>query len=126
MQIERTQAVPMPRYHFGYRSRLGDIVELRDGRLLMAYKASTHSGGNVPAGGEGPGENVGIGRRTSTDGGRSWSPESILLHDLPGQGYYVHPSFLRLPTTCSCPTSTMRRQNLTTGTTTIGVQPTTV
>ena len=95
--VERVWAVPMPRSHYGYRSRLGDIVELGDGRLLMAYKASTHSGGSVPPGGEGPGENVGIGTRTSHDGGRTWSAESILLYDPSHQGYYVHPSFLRLP-----------------------------
>ncbi len=67
LDVERVRAVPMPRSHFGYRSRLGDIVELQDGRLLMAYKASAHSGGDVPAGGEGPGANVGIGTRTSGD-----------------------------------------------------------
>ena len=41
---EYVMAVPMPRYRFGYRSYMGDIVELQDGRLLMAYKATTHTG----------------------------------------------------------------------------------
>lgn len=95
--VERVHAVPMPRSHFGYRSSVGDIVELQDGRLLMAYRASTHTGGDVAPGGEGPGANIGIGTRTSDDGGRTWSEESILLRDPPHQGYYVHPTFLRLP-----------------------------
>ena len=97
LNFDRTLAVPMPYFHYGYRSRPGDIVELGDGRLLMAYKASEHSSGNLPPGAEGPGENVGIGGRYSDDGGRTWGKEFILLPDPPGQGYYVHPSFLRLP-----------------------------
>ena len=94
--IERIEAVPLPRRHFGYRSWPGDIVELTDGRLLMAYKASTHTDGQVPVDAEAPEDPVGIGARTSDDGGRTWSEESILLPDPPLQGVYVHPSFLRL------------------------------
>lgn len=62
MQIERTQAVPMPRYHFGKDP----------GRMLVSAGA--------------------------------------------------HPPTV----TCSCPTSTMRRPNPTTDTTTIVVPPMTV
>jgi len=69
----------MPKREYGYRSWPGDIVQLKDGRLLMSYK------------------NQGIAARTSPDGGRTWSEEFALVPDPSGQGYYCHPSFLRLP-----------------------------
>lgn len=94
--VERVLAVPMPLNRYGYRSYVGDILEQQDGTLLMAYRASEHSAGRAPAGAEGPGESVGIGARISADGGRTWSDESTLLPDPPHQGYFVHPSFLRL------------------------------
>ncbi len=80
--FEQIHAVPMAKGKYGYRSWPGDIVELKDGRLLMAYK------------------NEGIAARTSEDRGRTWSDEFMLVPNPrpPSlQGYYCHPSFLRLP-----------------------------
>ncbi len=72
-------AVPLPRGQYGYRGSMGDIVELRDGVLLMAYTAG------------------GIAVRRSADRGLTWGTEQVLFGNPPGQGYYCHPSFLRLP-----------------------------
>ncbi|MFH1569191.1 MAG: sialidase family protein, partial [Gemmatimonadota bacterium] len=93
--IERCLAVPLPVRQYGYRSWPGDIVELADGRLLMAYKASSSTGG-TPLSAEQPERDLGIGARASADGGRTWGPESMLFADPPG-GIYAHPGFLRLP-----------------------------
>lgn len=72
-------AVPLSRGQYGYRGSMGDIVALTDGSLLMAYTAG------------------GIAVRRSSDRGRTWGPEVLLFANPPGQGYYCHPSFLRLP-----------------------------
>lgn len=77
--FEQTRAVPMEKREYGYRSWPGDIIELADGRLLMSYK------------------NEGIAARTSADRGQTWSDEFILVPNPSDQGYYCHPSFLRLP-----------------------------
>jgi len=77
--FERIHAVPMEKRQYGYRGWPGDIVELGDGRLLMAYRSG------------------GIAGRTSKDRGRTWGEESILVADPPEPGHYCHPSFLRLP-----------------------------
>jgi len=77
--FEKIHAVPMEKRQFGHRGMPGDILELGDGRLQMVY---THGG---------------IASRISGDRGLTWSEESILLPDPPGQGRYCHPSFLRLP-----------------------------
>lgn len=77
--FERIHAVPMEKRQYGYRSWPGDIEELQDGRLLMAYKSD------------------GIAARISRDCGRTWGEEFPLAPDPQGQGYYCHPSFLRLP-----------------------------
>lgn len=77
--IHHVHAVPLSRGHYGYRGTMGDIVALNDGDLLMAYTAG------------------GIAVRRSPDGGRIWGPEALLFANPPGQGYYCHPSFLRLP-----------------------------
>ncbi|MCK5733953.1 MAG: exo-alpha-sialidase [Candidatus Latescibacteria bacterium] len=80
--FEDIHVVPMPKGRFGYRGMPGDIVPLQDGTLLMCYTRE------------------GIVGRTSSDKGRTWSDESVLVPN-PGppsaQGYYGHPSFLRLP-----------------------------
>jgi sialidase-1 len=72
-------AVPLSRGQYGYRGTMGDIVELTDRNLLMAYTAG------------------GIAVRRSSDRGRTWGPEALLFANPPVQGYYCHPSFLRLP-----------------------------
>lgn len=72
-------AVPLPRGQYGHRGSMGDIVELVDDSLLMAYNAG------------------GIAVRRSSDRGRTWGAEHLLFANPPIQGYYCHPSFLRLP-----------------------------
>jgi len=79
--------IEMPSSHAG----LGDIVELKDGTLLFALHNSPVL---VP--------NRGILARTSTDRGRTWSEQSVLVPHLRGgaeheQAAYGHPSLLRLP-----------------------------
>jgi sialidase-1 len=66
---------------YGPRGMPGDIEVLRDGSLLLCYTRS------------------GIQARKSTDGGRTWGEEFALVPDPQPpsrQGYYCHPSFLRL------------------------------
>lgn len=66
---------------YGPRGMPGDIIELKDGALLLSY---THSG---------------IKARKSTDRGRTWGEEFVLVPDPQPpsqQGRYAHPSFLRL------------------------------
>ncbi len=66
---------------YGPRGMPGDIVELADGTLLLCYTQD------------------GIKARKSADGGKTWGEEFVLVAN-PGppsrQGYYCHPSFLRL------------------------------
>ena len=96
--FDRTLAVPLPVRQYGYRSWPGDIVELGDSRLLMAYKASTHTGsGPSSAGPDAEEQDLGIATRTSADRGHSWGDETMLLPNPPDGGVYVHPGFLRLP-----------------------------
>ena len=80
--FEDVHVVPMPLAEWGYRGMNGDILELKDGTLVYCYT------------------NNGIAARTSEDKGRTWSEEFVLVPN-PGppttQGYYCHPSFLRLP-----------------------------
>lgn len=81
--FEVTRAVELPKGVYGHRGAMGDIIELKDGSLLFAYSP--------------PGE--GIMAVRSTDGGRSWGePESLFPNPKPpAKGYYLLPSFLRLP-----------------------------
>lgn len=80
--FEDFHVVPMPKGKFGYRGMPGDIIQLKGGTLLMCYTRE------------------GIRSRLSADRGKTWSDESLLMAN-PGppslQGYYCHPSFLRLP-----------------------------
>ena len=80
--FEDVHVVPMPLAEWGYRGMNGDILELKDGALVYCYTRN------------------GIVARTSEDKGRTWSEEFVLVPN-PGppstQGYYCHPSFLRLP-----------------------------
>lgn len=79
--------VPVPQTWHGPRGMMGDIIELKDGTLLLSY--SVHAWWAE-------GRLQGIYARTSSDHGQTWSKEYLLLSN-PGQGYYAHPSFLRLP-----------------------------
>ena len=64
----------------GPRGMPGDVVQLKDGSLLMSYTQS------------------GIMGIKSTDGGKTWGESFVLVPDPtpPAQGRYAHPSFLRL------------------------------
>jgi sialidase-1 len=88
--FEDAHVVKMPKGKYGPRSMPGDIVELKDGTLLMCYTMS-------PSWGPAP---FGIVARKSSDKGRTWSdPFSLVPNPQPPstKGYYCHPSFVRLP-----------------------------
>ena len=88
--FEDIHAVPLPKRSVGYRGMGGDIIQLNDGKLLLAY---TPYGRPAPA-------TEGIHARTSTDKGRTWGEEFVLVpNPTPPsrQGAYWNPSFLRLP-----------------------------
>ena len=77
--FEQVLAVPMEVREYGYRGWPGDILERRDGSLLMSYMDG------------------GIAGRVSADGGRTWGEEYVLVPDPVDQGSLCPPSFLRLP-----------------------------
>lgn len=78
--FEDVHAVEWPRAVHGYRGSMGDIIQLKDGSLLMSYTKS------------------GIRGIKSTDQGKTWGASCTLVSDPepPAKGYYCHPSFLRL------------------------------
>lgn len=86
--FEDVHAVPLPVSTYGYRGMPGSIVELKDGRLLLAYTQIQQN--------EQP--NGGIGAKYSSDQGKTWGEEFMLVN--PPQpaaaDRYCHPSFLRL------------------------------
>jgi len=85
---EDVHVVRLPKKEYGYRGMPGDVEVLKDGRLLLAY---THF---LPNGAE----DGAIGARYSSDKGKTWGDEFILVPPpvRPGKDYYCHPSFLRL------------------------------
>jgi len=82
--FEDVHAVELPKRDYGYRGMPGAIVELKDGRLLLAY--TQMPGGRAVA------------MRSSTDKGKTWSDESLLVPPPQPEAAdrYCHPSFLRL------------------------------
>lgn len=86
--FEDVHAVPLPKGTYGYRGMPGSLVELKDGRLLLAYTHMTP---------EGKGDGA-IAARYSSDKGKTWADEFILVaRPMPaGADYYCHPSLLRL------------------------------
>lgn len=86
--FEDIHAVPLPLQNYGYRGMPGDIVALKDGRLLLAY---THM---LPDGTMGDA----IAARYSEDKGKSWGNEFLLVPKPKphAQDIYCHPSFLPL------------------------------
>lgn len=87
--FEDQLVVPVPERWHGPRGMPGDIVELSDGRLLLAYDRQSYWT---------DGKQTGLWARISEDRGRSWGEEFLLLPDPPsGKEHYLHPSFLRLP-----------------------------
>ena len=86
--FEDTHVVKLPVKTYGYRNMPGDIIALKDGRLLLAY---TRMDGAGNADGS-------IAARYSSDQGKTWAEEFILIpantpkYDLE---VYCHPSFVR-------------------------------
>ena len=81
--FEVVHAVKLPKGKYGYRGGMGDIIELKDGSLLFAYSPPKQ----------------GIMAVKSTDRGKTWGePFSMFPNPKPpAKGYYLLPSFLRLP-----------------------------
>ena len=79
--FEDVLAVKIPIGPHGARGMPGDIIELKDGSLLMAYTRD------------------GIMGIKSPDKGKTWQEPFVLLAkpQPPAHGRYVHPGFLRLP-----------------------------
>lgn len=86
--FEDIHVVSLPVKTYGYRGMPGDIIALKDGRLLLAYTHMTESGdadGSIAA-------------RYSADQGKTWAEEFILIPaNAPkyAQEVYCHPSFVR-------------------------------
>ncbi|MBN2291222.1 MAG: exo-alpha-sialidase [Pirellulales bacterium] len=80
-KIEDTLAVKVKKGLHGPRGMPGDFVQLKDGTLLMSYTKD--------------GSIMGI---KSKDGGKTWGESFVLVPGPkpPADGYYCHPSFLRL------------------------------
>lgn len=79
--IEKIHAVHAKKGLRGWRGMPGDIVQLKDGSLLMSYTDN--------------GSIMGI---KSADKGKTWDTPFTLVPKLipPNNGYFCHPSFLRL------------------------------
>ncbi len=86
--FEDVHVVKMPKGTHGYRSMPGSIVELTDGRLLMAYQQYNAEGQGMGA----------IAARYSSDKGKTWSEETCLIPKPKpaAKDVYCHPSLLRL------------------------------
>lgn len=86
--FEDVHVVPLPKGTYGYRGMPGSIVELKDGRLLLAYTHITP---------EGKGDGA-VAAKHSSDKGKTWGDEFTLIpRPKPaGSDYYCHPSLLRL------------------------------
>jgi len=87
--FEDTHVVKIPKGPYGPRGMPGDIIELKNGTLLMCY-TMTPSHGPAPHG---------IVGRKSLDKGKTWSEPFSLVPNPQApstKGYYCHPSFLRL------------------------------
>jgi sialidase-1 len=80
--FEQVLAVSAPKGVHGHRGMPGDIIQLKDGTLVMSYTKD----GSIMA-------------VKSKDTGRSWGASYVLVANPapPEKGRYSHPSFLRLP-----------------------------
>ncbi|PIZ42387.1 MAG: exo-alpha-sialidase [Armatimonadetes bacterium CG_4_10_14_0_8_um_filter_66_14] len=81
--FEDVLAVPIQKGPHGPRGMPGDLIELKDGTLLMSYTKDSNLMGSK-----------------STDQGKSWGAPFVLVRgpEPPASGYFAHPGFLRLPT----------------------------
>lgn len=81
--------VPVQEKWHGPRGMPGDIIELKDGRLLLAYDRQGYWAGE---------RGTGLWGRYSDDRGETWDEEFPILLDPPGGKVSLrHPDFLRLP-----------------------------
>lgn len=80
--FEEALVVKLPRGAHGYRGMPGDIVQLKDGSLLMSYTL----------------DGVAIMGIKSADRGQTWGKAFaiVAMPKPPAKGHYAHPSFLRL------------------------------
>jgi len=78
--FEDVHALKWPKGTYGYRGSMGDMVQLKDGSLLLSFTQE------------------GIMAVRSTDQGRTWGEPLTLVPNPkpPAKGYFCHPSFLRL------------------------------
>jgi len=78
--FEETLVVKVPRGPHGPRGMPGDIIELKDGTLLLAYTQNAIMG------------------IKSVDRGRNWQKPYVMLTNPkpPATGHFAHPGFLRL------------------------------
>jgi len=86
--FEDIHVVPLPAGPTGYRGMPGSIIDLKDGRLLIAYTQKLPDGSS----------SGGIGARYSNDLGKTWGDEFVLVPapQPRAKDRYCHPSFLRL------------------------------
>ena len=87
--FEDVHVVKLPVQTYGYRGMPGDIIQLKDGRLYLAYTHMTAAG--KPSGG--------IAARYSPDLGKTWTDETVIIPK-PTPTYkeevFCHPSFVRI------------------------------
>jgi Neuraminidase (sialidase) len=86
--FEDVHVLSLPVNTYGYRSLPGSMVELENGRILMAYTRMDSEGHPDGA----------IGAKYSWDAGKTWGDEFILVPSpkVPNGDYYCLPSLLRL------------------------------
>jgi len=84
-RFEDVCAVALPKGVYGYRSIMGDIAALKDGRLLLAYTRMSPADGSIAG-------------KYSADKGRTWGDEFILVPPPKpkAKDYYCHPTLIRL------------------------------
>jgi sialidase-1 len=86
--FEDVHVVKLPKAEYGYRGMPGTMIQLKDGRILLAYTRILPNGQS----------DGGIGARYSSDKGKTWTEDFAIVPGPTPQGkhYYCHPSFLRL------------------------------
>jgi sialidase-1 len=84
--FEDVHVVPLPVKNYGYRGMPGGMILLKDGRILLGYTHMTPEGNADGS----------VAGRYSSDKGKTWGDEFILVQTPLGQGRVCHPSFVRL------------------------------
>ena len=88
--FEESRVVPLPVQQYGYRGSMGDIIALKDGRLMAVY-GPPMAGSLQPSGK--------ILARFSSDKGKTWGEDSILVQSPQppgGKDTYMLPGLIRL------------------------------